>query len=530
MARRLALVATVAALTVALPAVARAATYCVNAPGCAGTNEPDLQAALTAAQASTGVSDTVQVGTNPGAPGPYTYTDGGNGANEVNIVGAGTSQTILARPASGNLTVLTVQGTGSEISHLTVQLPAVDGTGIVTSGSLDDVSVTTLDTTNHSQTGIAFEGAGVTEHWSGGSILMSSTSLNHQAVSTGNDGGVLTIRDVSVTAGIAFGSDLRNTVILRRVAIAAAAGYSASGDTITLDNVAYRATASPGIFIQVGTNTGQDMHLSLDHVSAFGNGIAGGVGLGLFSSFNGQTLTASVRNTIIHGFPVMLARSTAGSGVANVNLAFDETDIGATVEDDHTPGSGATTDGGGNVGGDPLWANPAAGNFALQPGSPAIDHGDPSGIAAGESTTDVLGAPRISGGRLDIGAVELQQPLVTPVVPDTTPPTFKTSKLPRKLTLKRLLAGITFTLVPSEPSSIDATLAGSARSVKLAAKNFNVTLAHRKLGLAAGRRRVTLKVKKRLLGRSRKFTLQLTLVLTDAAGNKATVKRAIKVR
>ncbi len=96
-------------------------------------------------------------------------------------------------------------------------------------------------------------------------------------------------------------------------------------------------------------------------------------------------------------------------------------------------------------------------------------------------------------------------PPVAPPAKDTTAPSFKISKLPKRLRFKRLLAGLTFTVVPSEPASIDATLAGSARSVKLA-KTYNVTISHRKLGLAPGRRRVTLKVRKKLLGKSRKFT------------------------
>jgi hypothetical protein len=82
---------------------------------------------------------------------------------------------------------------------------------------------------------------------------------------------------------------------------------------------------------------------------------------------------------------------------------------------------------------------------------------------------------------------------------------------------------------PNEPSALSATLAGAASTVKLA-KSYNITLAHKSLRRAAGARRVTLKVRKKLLARSRRFTLKLTVVATDAAGNKKTLTRTIKVR
>lgn len=516
-------------LGLALPGLAHAATFCVNAPGCVGTSETTLQAALTAAMATTTESDTVRVG-DPGPPTTgYGYSDLGNSANEVNIVGSGTSQTVLTSTGTG--TVLNVIGKGSAVSHLAIQLPdANDVTGIDTTGSVEDVSITTLDTANKMQEGASFGGDG-TEHWFGGSVSLPGTGDNHSGIQTGNDGGVLTIQDVAVSAsGPGIALDIRNTVTLRRVSIAAVIGVSGGGITLSLDNVTFHALGAPGIFLATASISGEDAHVDVNHVSAFGNGIAGAAALEADSSTVGLTTTLNARNAIFHGFPVLLQRTASGGGVANVNLAFDETDVGAAVQDNHAPGGGSTTDGGGNVVGDPLWANAVAGNFSLGAGSPAIDKGDTAGLAAGESITDTLGAPRISNGRLDIGAVELQQPPPPPpVVKDTTAPTFNTSKLPKTLRFKRLLAGLTFTVNPNEPTAFDATLAGAASSVKLS-KTFNVTVSHKTLGLAAGRRRITLKVRRKLLGKSRKFSLRLTLVATDAAGNKTTKRSTIKVR
>ena len=62
---------------------------------------------------------------------------------------------------------------------------------------------------------------------------------------------------------------------------------------------------------------------------------------------------------------------------------------------------------------DPLFVNPAAGDFHLQPGSPAANAGQ--NAAPGIGPTDRDGNPRIMGGTVDLGAYELpdNQNLVT---------------------------------------------------------------------------------------------------------------------
>src|SRR5205823_11533070 len=163
LARRAALAALATSLLLALPGLAHAAVYCVNASGCSGTSEPDLQSALNAAMGSTGEADIVHVG-DPGPPASgYGFTDGGIPANQVTIVGAGPAQTVLTSTGSGS-TVLFVQGLGSTISDLTVELPAASATGISTSGSLANVNVTSLDSGSNSQTIANFTGTG-NEHW-----------------------------------------------------------------------------------------------------------------------------------------------------------------------------------------------------------------------------------------------------------------------------------------------------------------------------------------------------------------------------
>lgn len=66
----------------------------------------------------------------------------------------------------------------------------------------------------------------------------------------------------------------------------------------------------------------------------------------------------------------------------------------------------------GNITGrDPLFTDPAAGDFSLRTGSPCIDAGDTlpwTGIAG---ATDFAGHPRVANGTVDLGALELVVPL-----------------------------------------------------------------------------------------------------------------------
>jgi hypothetical protein len=529
LARRAVLAALAATLLLALPTLAHAATYCVNAPGCTGTNEPDLQTALNAAGASSTEADIVQVG-NPGPPpgSGYTFSDGGHATNQVSIIGAGPASTVLTNPGS---TVLFVGGPGSTVSNLTVELPAASATGIATSGSLNNVNVMSLDPGSNSQIAADFLGSG-DEHWIGGTATLPSGSGSHIGI-VESSGGSLDLEDLSVRAdsqgivGTAGG-----TVTVHRVSLVSSAGVVAEGAHMILDDLAFRSPAAPGLFLIAQVSGSADALVDANHVSAFGDGSSSSAGL-LASANGGHSATIDMRNSIVRNFAFLVERSANGSGSsANVNVAYSDIGLLHRSESNFSGGTGSVTAGAGLIDSDPLWANPAIGDFSLNPGSPARDSGDPVGLLAGDAATDLLGAPRISNGRQDMGAVEFQVPPPLPPAPPSKPrlaPAITISTLPKSLKLKRLLAGITFTVTPSEPSAIDATLAGSARSVKLA-KSFNLTVAHRRLGLAGGKRRVTLKVSKKLIGHSRKFSLRLTIVATNDAGKSSTLRRTIKVR
>jgi hypothetical protein len=125
--------AATAVCALALPGLAHAVTYCVNSPGCSGTPEADLQTALTAAQTSTGVADTVMVG-SPGTPPSAGYHYNGAADNPVDIVGAGTSATTLTATDTGSI-ALFLTGTTSSVSHLTLRLPAGGSYGMQTNAA-----------------------------------------------------------------------------------------------------------------------------------------------------------------------------------------------------------------------------------------------------------------------------------------------------------------------------------------------------------------------------------------------------------
>ena len=75
-----------------------------------------------------------------------------------------------------------------------------------------------------------------------------------------------------------------------------------------------------------------------------------------------------------------------------------------------TPAPTSSSDGGGNLTNAPLFVDYAAGNLRLQSNSPCINAGL---NAAAPGATDLDGFPRISGGTVDIGAYEFQNPAST---------------------------------------------------------------------------------------------------------------------
>jgi hypothetical protein len=116
---------------------------------------------------------------------------------------------------------------------------------------------------------------------------------------------------------------------------------------------------------------------------------------------------------------------------------------------------------------------------------------------------------------------------------DETAPSVSIGKLPTRITLKTLLKnGISFSESANEPAAFSNTLLGTTRTATLTrvqASAFNLSLAQRTLPLGTGKRTVKLKPNRRLIGRAKRFKLQLVVTATDASGNHRTTTRTVKV-
>jgi Domain of unknown function (DUF4394) len=183
--------------------------------------------------------------------------------------------------------------------------------------------------------------------------------------------------------------------------------------------------------------------------------------------------------------------------------------------------------------------------LALAPNSvPGFDI-SPSGIAFATLEDAATGLPGVYTIDLGTGAATLAgalpQPLsslaivpqsaLPPVVEakDLSAPTVLIQGVKRKMSFAAFLKGVAAKVTPSETASLTGELLGAAKKSRLAA--FTRILAKKSLPLAAGRRTLRLKPKKRRVGRpSRAFKARLRITATDAAGNAGVVTRTIRVK
>ena len=421
---------------------ASATTFCVHTVAsqhCVGTAEPDLQTALTAAATAPNDThrNTVMVG-NPGPPPGtgYTYNTANPTTNPVDIVGAGQGTTTLTFSGGAASTVLTVYGDRSSVSNLRIVIPdTTGGTGLVLlGGGASRVLVTSPGPQSQGLNGIF--------KLQGSSPTSPRSSLTQSAITFPTSGtmsqlpievavGSFVIDDrvagQNTTSGglliVSPPSGYPKVSTVRRVRVgtippsaSSAFGMLVSGDglTVNADNLVLRVAGGTGT--SFGAFVGSGATLNLNHASVYGNADveASPASFGLSASANaGQTTALNVRNSIIRNFFYATYQQAHGaSAVANVRYDYSDYDFIHQLDANTSGGTGAITRGTGNLNdADPGWPNPVAGDFRLPAGSLVINKGDPALLnPLRESTTDILGHPRISGRRRDMGAVEFQFP------------------------------------------------------------------------------------------------------------------------
>ena len=222
----------------------------------------------------------------------------------------------------------------------------------------------------------------VIEVSSGATVFLNSLTITNGYASAG--GGILnkgtltinrcTIAGNSVASGGGGGGIYNNLGVL-----------TLNECTVAGNSAAVGGGAGGGIF-----NLSGGAPVTLNHCTVAGNSANTGGGFDSFNFGPANVSTLAIFNSILAG----------NSGASSPDLA-----------------NGTTSQTGANlIGGDPLLAS--LGNHGGPtptmpplPGSPAIDLGNDSG--AGMFTTDQRGFPRRSGSHVDIGAVELQAPVVT---------------------------------------------------------------------------------------------------------------------
>ena len=111
--------------------------------------------------------------------------------------------------------------------------------------------------------------------------------------------------------------------------------------------------------------------------------------------------------------------------------------------------------------------------------------------------------------------------------PDRTAPKVSlTAK--SKLKVNALLKGVRASAKPSEASSLTFELLATTKRATIA-KASDLVLASRSLKAAAGRRSVTLRPSRALIGSAKRFTLRLRVTATDASGNRTIKTKTIRV-
>ncbi|MCU0257467.1 MAG: hypothetical protein MUF56_00390 [Solirubrobacteraceae bacterium] len=410
----------------ALPAAAPAAELHAapaggEGPACTSAATPcSLRAALLAARASAG-EDVIRL-----AAGTYAQPVSavGEADSGVTLSGAGSGATVIAAATTDAPMVELGSGGGTmALEDLTLD---ATGAGPQAPALRARLAALALRRVRVVQTGA--KQAPAIDADAGGLALtldavevLADTQTTDSAVGALNAGGPLTIRDSAITH-TALGDSAAvyargATTIERSTLTHGSATPAPAGYPLRLVNTADAVLASVDSSVLGGGLSGArfDLGVAASRIAVRGATIAPGAGstgyaVDARSNVAGSTATATVDSSLL------LERSVRQGNGLVVTCSF------TNLPSSGSSGSPACPTAPGNANGNTrrttaeLTLGP---DLIPQPGSPAIEAGNPAGVAAGESATDRLGRPRAGAsadvcdagpGRRDQGAFERYRP------------------------------------------------------------------------------------------------------------------------
>ena len=401
MRRGIACAAAIAAAAGVQAANASAEYLCVpniSIPGCpaAAANEPTIADAVTNGHPG----DTILIGAG-------TYVGSvGDGGTSYHFVGAGPTKTIIQGTGSPAMSI----SAASTVSNLGIEVyPAGGNTGLTLAGSATGVAIT-------AQAGVTYA---IGLDLGGGTFSHGSVSLPLTVAEPSGYGGVVgqgTVTDSGISAAVGISGDsfgnmpnlARDRVVANQGILVGATGVPDFDDSLI--------RTVPGAAAQLGIGTSPSTLFGsfvVRHVTVVGTGAAASTGISAVADgvVGPASTSVLVESSIVRGYATSVSAAAFGTFPVSTTVTLRHSFYDPSASQASSHASIVKDAHSGNF--NPLFVNPASGDFHLQAGSPAIDGGEAS-LGSGESTTDLDGNPRLIAGHRgdaalsDVGAYEFR--------------------------------------------------------------------------------------------------------------------------